>query len=222
MIQAVIFDLDGTIIDSNEAHVAAWDEAFRRFGKNFPFDRLRKQIGKGADQYLPEFLSPDELRTMGPEIAKCHTAIFKEKYLPGLRPFPKVRELFERIKREGKRIALASSGKKEEVRTYEKLARIEDLVESATTADDAEESKPAPDIFEAALKHLGDPPAAAVVAVGDTPYDVEAAKKAGIGTIAVLCGGFSESELRGAGAIAVYRDLADLLEHYNDSPLAAP
>ena len=222
MIQAVIFDLDGTIVDSNEAHVLAWDRAFRHFGKKFPMDELRKHIGKGADQYLPEFLSPEELRTIGKKIEQCHSEVFKEEYLPQVRPFPKVRELFERIKRDGKRIALATSGKKEELRIYKKIAQIEDLTDSEITADDAGKSKPAPDLFEATLRKLGHPPAHTVLNVGDTPYDVEAAEKVGIRTIAVLCGGFSEEELRGAGAIAIYRELADLLEHYESSPIASP
>jgi beta-phosphoglucomutase-like phosphatase (HAD superfamily) len=150
MIQAVIFDLDGTIVDSNEAHVLAWDRAFRHFGKKFPMDQLRKHIGKGADQYLPEFLSPEELRTIGKKIERCHSEVFKEEYLPQVRPFPKVRELFERIKRDGKRIALATSGKKEELRIYKKIAQIEDLTDSEITADDAGKSKPEQSRFFAA------------------------------------------------------------------------
>jgi len=220
MIQAVIFDLDGTVIDSNEAHVAAWDRAFQHFGKKFSREQLHKQVGKGSDQYLPVFLRPDELRTIGPKIDQCHTELFKKDYLPHLRPFPRVRELFARIKSDGKRIALATSGKKKEVSLYKKMARIEDLVDSETTADDADKSKPAPDIFAAALHHLGDPPPESVIAVGDTPYDIEAARKVGVGTIAVLCGGFSETELRAAGAIAIYRDPADLLDQYDTSPIA--
>jgi HAD superfamily hydrolase (TIGR01509 family) len=222
MIQAVIFDLDGTIVDSNEAHVLAWDRAFRHFGKKFSMDQLRKHIGKGADQYLPEFLSPEELRTIGKKIEQCHAEVFKEEYLPRVRPFPKVRELFERIKRDGKQIALATSGGKEELRVYKKIAQIEDLTDCEITAEDAGKSKPAPDLFEATLRNLGHPPPHTVLNVGDTPYDVEAAEKVGIRTIAVLCGGFSEGELRGAGAIAIYRELADLLEHYENSPIASP
>jgi HAD superfamily hydrolase (TIGR01549 family) len=220
MIQAVIFDLDGTVIDSNEAHVAAWDRAFRKFGQQFPVEQLRKQIGKGSDQYLPEFLTPEELRTMGPKIDEYRTEVFKQDYLPHLRPFPRVRELFERIKRDGKRIALASSGKKEEVTAYKKIAQIKDLIDGETTADDAESSKPEPDIFAAALQKLGNPAPETIVAVGDTPFDAEAAKKVGVATIALLCGGFGESELRAARAVAVYRDPADLLEHYDSSPIA--
>jgi HAD superfamily hydrolase (TIGR01509 family) len=136
-----------------------------------------------------------------------------------VKPFPKVRDLFEGIKRDGKRIALASSGKKEEVQHYKKIARIDDLVECEISADDADKSKPAPDVFEAALDalKLAGP---ATVAIGDTPYDVEAANKAGISTIALLCGGFEESALRRPGLVAVYRDPADLLARYGESPIA--
>jgi HAD superfamily hydrolase (TIGR01549 family) len=219
MIKAVIFDVDGTIVDSNEAHVVAWDRAFRHFGKQFPIDKLRKNVGKGADQYLPEFLSPEELRTLGDKIDKYRSEIFKKEYLPHLRPFPKVRELFQRIKHDEKRIALASSGKKSDLKVMKKIARIEDLVDCEITADDADKSKPAPDIFASTLKKLGDLPADAVLAIGDTPYDAIAARKVGIATIGVLCGGFPETELRAAGMIAIYRDPADLLRHYEDSPI---
>jgi HAD superfamily hydrolase (TIGR01549 family) len=219
MIKAVIFDVDGTIVDSNEAHVAAWDRAFRHFGKQFPIDKLRKNVGKGADHYLPEFLSPEELRTLGDKIDKFRSEIFKAEYRPYLRAFPKVRELFERIKHDKKRIALASSGKKSDLKVMKKIARIEDLVDCEITADDADKSKPAPDIFASTLKKLDDLRADAVLAVGDTPYDAIAARKVGIATIGVLCGGFSEDELRSAGMIAIYRDPADLLQHYEDLPI---
>ena len=111
MIRAAIFDLDGTLVDSNELHVLAWQETFRHFGKEIPLERLREQIGKGGDQYLPEFLNERELREFGKEADKYRGEIFKKKYLPQVRPFPKVRELFERVRSDGKKIALASSGK---------------------------------------------------------------------------------------------------------------
>jgi len=219
MITAVIFDVDGTLIDSNDAHVAAWDRAFRHFGKEFPMEKLRANIGKGADQYLPEFLNEEEMGEIGEKIDQYRSNLFKEEYRPHLRPFPKVRELFERIKRDGKRIALATSGKKSDLKVMKEIARIADLVDGEVTADDADESKPAPDIFEATLAKLGPLPPGNVIAVGDTPYDAEAAKKAGVATIGVVCGGFSEDELRRAGAIEVYKDVADCLARYDASPL---
>ena len=129
-------------------------------------------------------------------------------------------ELFQRIRQDGKQIVLASSGKREEVDVYKRIAGIEDLVDADTSSDEADRSKPHPDIFVVALKKLGNPDPATVVAVGDTPYDAEAAGKAGIKTIGVLCGGFSEESLREAGCIALYRDPADSLAHYKKSRLA--
>ena len=127
--RAAIFDLDGTLVDSNEFHVLAWQETLRHFGKEIPIERLREQIGKGGDQYLPVFLDAREMRELGKEADKLHGEIFAKKYLPEIRPFPKVRELFERLKNDGKKIALASSGKDVEVHFYEKLLGIGDLVD---------------------------------------------------------------------------------------------
>jgi len=220
MIRAAIFDLDGTLVDSNELHVQAWQETFRYFGKEIPIERLREQIGKGGDQYLPVFLTELELREFGEEADKYRGEIFKKKYLPEVRPFPRVRELFERVRADGKKIALASSGKEDEVRHYEKLAGIEGLADSMTTADQVAHSKPKPDVFLAALRTLGHLTPDEAIAIGDTPYDVEAAKKIDLPIIGLLCGGFSEQVLRDEGAIANFRDPADLLERYYQSPLA--
>ena len=220
MIRAAIFDLDGTLVDSNELHVLAWEETFRHFGKEIPIERLREQIGKGGDQYLPVFLNEIEMRKFGEEADKLHGEIFKKKYLPEVRPFPKVRELFERLRGDGKKIALASSGKDAEVRHYEKLLKITGLVDSMTTSDQVAHSKPHADIFIAALDGLGSMPPGEAVAIGDTPYDIAAAKKIELPVIGVLCGGFSEEALRDEGAVAIFRDPADLLERYYQSPLA--
>jgi HAD superfamily hydrolase (TIGR01509 family) len=164
-------------------------------------------------------LNEREMREFGEEADKYHGEVFKRKYLPEVKPFPRVRELFERFRNDGKKIALASSGKDQEVRQYEKLLGIEKLVDGRTTSDDVLHSKPSADVFIAALKLLN-LPANEVVAIGDTPYDVEAAKKIELPIIGVLCGGFSEDVLRDEGAGAIYRDPADLLEHYYQSPLA--
>lgn len=220
MIQAVIFDVDGTLVDSNDLHVETWDIAFRFFGKEIPRSALRRQIGKGGDQYLPVFLNREEMREFGEELDSYRSKLFQEEYLPRVKGFPKVRELFQRIKADGKQIILASSGKDKELETYKKELQIEDLVDDMTTSDDAEKSKPHPDIFDAALRLLDGVPANATLVVGDTPYDVEAAAKAGLRTIGVLCGGFSAADLREAGAVIIYRDPADLLEHYGNSPIA--
>jgi HAD superfamily hydrolase (TIGR01549 family) len=220
VIRAAIFDLDGTLVDSNELHVLAWQETFRYFGKEIPLERLREQIGKGGDQYLPVFLTEKEIREFGQEADEYRGEIFKKKYLPQVRPFPKVRELFERVRNDGKKIALASSGKDDEVRHYEKLAGIAGLADAMTTADQVAHSKPRSDVFIAALRTLGHLTTDEAIAIGDTPYDVEAAKRIDLPIIGLLCGGFSETVLRDEGACAIFRDPADLYERYYQSPLA--
>jgi HAD superfamily hydrolase (TIGR01549 family) len=217
--RAVIFDLDGTVVDSNELHVDAWDETFRKYGKQFPRQDLHRQIGKGGDQYLPVFLDEREMHEIGREVEQFRAELFKRKYLERVKPFPKVKELFQRIRDAGKRIALASSGNADEVTHYVKLAALGELFETQTTKSDVDHSKPRPDVFLAALRHLGTP-ADETIVIGDTPYDVQAAKKAGMRTIGLRCGGFPEDELRAYGAVAIYGDPADLLASYERSPLA--
>ncbi len=220
MIKAVIFDVDGTLVDSNDLHVEAWREAFRRYGKELSFEDVHGQMGKGGDQLMPVFCSGEELEEFGEELEKRRVELFKSDYLPRVRPFPRVRELFERVRGEGLQIALASSAKEEELEHHKKSMGVAELLEAATSADDAERSKPHPDIFEAALAGLkGVRPEEAVV-VGDTPYDVQAAAKAGIRSVGLLSGGFKEESLREAGAAAVYRDVSELLERFDESPLA--
>jgi HAD superfamily hydrolase (TIGR01549 family) len=213
---AFIFDIDGTLVDSNKLHVDSWDRAFRKFGKQFPREALRAQIGKGSDQYLPEFLSEKEIADFGKELDEYRSELFRKEYLPRVRPFPKARELFQRIRDDHKRIVLASSGKKADTEYYVKLLKIENLIEGYISGDDADNSKPAPDIFAASLKKLGGISPDDAVTVGDTRFDIEAARKAGLTTIAFLCGGTSELVLREAGAVAIYRDPADFLAHYDE------
>ena len=218
MIEAVIFDIDGTLVDSVDLHAQAWKESFKHFGKDIPYEQVRHQIGKGGDQLMPVFFSREELERLGEEMEEYRGQLYKRDFLPRVRAFPKVRELFLRIKEDGKRIALASSAKGDELSVYKRIANIEDLAEEETSADDAEKSKPHPDIFEAALEKLGriDPDSVAVA--GDTPYDAEAAARAGLrNRIGVLCGGFPEKELRATGMVEIYLDPADLLGHYEDS-----
>jgi HAD superfamily hydrolase (TIGR01509 family) len=220
MIKAVIFDIDGTLVDTVDFHAHAWQEAFRHFGHDFPFAKIRTQIGKGGDQLLPAFLSKHEIQERGKDIEKFRDDLFQRKYFPQARAFPMVRELFLHIRARGQTIALASSCKGDELENYKKLARIEDLLDAATTADDADKSKPHPDIFDAVLKRLPGVAPSEAIAVGDTPYDAEAAGKIGVRTVGVLCGGFPEDQLRDAGCIAIYRDPADLLVQYDNSPAA--
>jgi len=216
MITAFIFDIDGTLIDSNDFHAEAWQKALAEKGFEIPFEKLRPQIGKGADTLLPEFLSKAEVEKYEDELGERRAEIFKEKYLDRVKSFPKVRELFERIKADNIKIALASSANEDEVEAYKKIANIEDLVEKTTSADDAKASKPEPDIFQAALKLLGNPKPETVLVVGDTPYDAEAATKANLKTIGVLCGGFPKTDLEEAGCIAIYENPANLLANYEE------
>lgn len=220
MPKAVIFDVDGTLVDSVDLHAKAWGDAFRDFGHEVSFADARAQIGKGGDQLLPVFLSEEEIASKGDELEQHRAKILKDRYLSQIKGFPKVRELMEHLLAQGHQIALASSAKEEELQTYKKLADIDDLVRTETSADDAEKSKPNPDIFQAALKRLGSMQPADAVVVGDTPYDAEAANKAGLRTIGLLCGGWSAADLKQAGCIAVYKDPADLLAQYAVSPLA--
>ncbi len=220
MIKAVIFDIDGTLVDSVDLHAQAWKETFKQYGKDIPYQQVRHQIGKGGDQLMPVFFSQDELDEFGEEMEEYRSKIYKRDYLRRVRAFPQVRELFLKIKADGKRLALASSAKEDELATYKKVAQIEDLVEEETSADDAEKSKPHPDIFEAALEQLGGLAPAEVIVVGDTPYDAEAARKIRLRTIGVLCGGFPEAELDAAGCIGIYNDPADLLARYDESIIA--
>src|SRR5579884_2116625 len=156
MAQAIIFDIDGTLLDSVDLHAQAWQDAFRHFGYEIPFSEIRSQIGKGGDQLLPVFLSPADLKQKGKDIQDYRSSLFKERYLSEIKPFPCVRELFQKIKANGQAVALASSAKEDELKQFEKIARIDDLIEVETSSADASKSKPHPDIFEAALDRLGD------------------------------------------------------------------
>ena len=222
MIQAVIFDVDGTIVDSVDLHAEAWKATFEKLGKHVSFDAIRRQIGKGSDQLLPVFFSKQELKEFGEEMDNYRGELFKKEYLPRVKAFPKVRELFERIMQDHKQIALASSAKPDELKAYRKIANIDDLIQGETSSGNVEKSKPYPDIFEAALEQLGNPAADKVIVVGDTAYDTEAADKANLNTIGLLCGGWTEEQLSQAGCIAIYRDPADLLARYEESPLVQP
>ena len=206
-------------MDSVDLHALAWHEAMVKFGHDVSFEQARGQIGKGGDKLIPFFLSEDDQHDHSKELEEWRGKRFKSKYLPLIRPFSAVPDLLRRVRDAGLRVAIASSAKKAELEEYLKIADITELVEVSTSAEDAEESKPAPDVFEIVLKKLKIEGADAV-AIGDTPYDAEAARKAGIETIGVLCGGFTEGSLRKAGCVEVYPGPAALFAVFEDSRLA--
>jgi HAD superfamily hydrolase (TIGR01509 family) len=218
-VEAVLFDVDGTLVDSVDLHAEAWRDALARFGKHVRVEDVRREIGKGGDQLIPVFLSQEEREREGEALDRFRGELWRRTFLPLVRPFPMARELVARVRADGKRVALASSGKAEEVEHHRKLLGLDGLVEGATTSDDAERSKPHPDIFEAALAQARARPEQAI-AVGDSPWDALAARRAGVRTVGVLSGGFPEAKLRAAGCVAIYRDPADLLASYDGSPLA--
>ena len=220
MPRAAIFDIDGTLVDSVDLHARAWYEALVKFGHQVTFEQARSQIGKGGDQLIPVFLSEAEQKDHGEEMEEWRGKLFKSEYLPLVRPFSAVPELLRRVCDAGLKVAVASSAKTSELEVYLDIAGIKDLLDVATSSEDAEQSKPAPDIFQVALKKLGIT-ASEAVAIGDTPYDAEAARQAGIPTIGMLCGGFTETDLRKAGCVAVYPGPAALLACFDASPLSA-
>lgn len=217
--RAALFDVDGTLVDTNDLHAAAWREAFLRFGLDKPVDEIRWQVGKGGDNLIPA-LFPHLPEAKRREIEDFRADLYKRDYLPRARPFPGVRALFERLAADGVRIVLASSSDAEDVDYLLGLIGCEDLVAATTSKDDVEKSKPCPDIFAAALAKaapLG-PDAAAVV--GDTPWDAKAAAKLGLRTIGFRSGGFPDEALLGAGACELYDGPQDLLGRYDRSVFA--
>ncbi len=219
MTRAAIFDIDGTLVDSVDLHAEAWIEALRHFQVEADFGAMRHEIGKGGDQLLPVFVPEDMLSERGEEITSFRGDLFKRKYMPRVRAFPKVPELFRRLRERGTTIVLASSAQADEVDRYVSIAGIGGLIDASVSADDAERSKPDGDIFAAALAKIAPLGPADAIAIGDTAWDIIAAKKVGLRTVAVRAGGFPEDELREAGAVAIYDDVADLLARLESSPL---
>jgi HAD superfamily hydrolase (TIGR01509 family) len=191
----VILDVDGTLVDSNDAHAHAFVEAFSAEGHPVGFSEVRRLIGKGADKLIPELIGRYE-----ESLAERKKAIFRERYLPGLRPFPGVKDLLERLRQMGLRLVVASSAGKDELDALLAVAGAQDYLEARTDADDAERSKPDPDIVQAALRRLK-LPAAACVMVGDTPYDAAACAAAGVAFIGLTCGGWPADRLQPALAV---------------------
>jgi HAD superfamily hydrolase (TIGR01509 family) len=215
--KTVILDIDGTLVDSNDAHAHAWVAAFAAAGITVDYDKVRRSIGMGGDKLMPAVAGIESDSKEGQRISKARGEIFKHTYLPALRPFASVRELMERFIADGYGLAVASSAKEEELQPLLTCAGIADLIPHRTSSDDADNSKPEPDIVEAALEKCGCEPSEALM-LGDTPYDIEAATGAGVGIVALESGGWSREDLR--GALAVYKDATDLLAHYATSPFA--
>jgi HAD superfamily hydrolase (TIGR01549 family) len=213
-LRAFIFDIDGTLVDSNKMHVQSWDRAFRHFGKTFPIEALRDQIGKGSDQYIPQFLTADEIKSFGKQLDDYRSEISRTEYLPKVRPFPKVRE-FERIKDDRRRILLASSGKQKDTEYYIDLLKIDHLIEGYVSGDEADRSKPAPDIFTTCVDKFKIVRNESIV-IGDTRFDVEAADRAGLRSIGVTGGRADALLLSATAPTAVYKDPADILAHYSE------
>ena len=216
-IRGVIFDVDGTLVDSNDAHARAWAAALAEHGHEVPFAHIRSLIGMGGDKLLPAAAGIDSASAQGRQISARRGAIFTERFLPHLRAFPQARALLEQLHAQGLKLAVASSARDEELKPLLALTGAAQLFETTTSASDARRSKPDPDIVQAALDRLGLPPAD-VAMVGDTPYDAEAAARAGIAMIALRCGGWDAHAL--GAAQAVYADPADLLAQLAASPLA--
>ena len=216
MLEGVIFDIDGTLVDSNDAHAQSWVDTFAEAGYDVPFDVVRPLIGMGADKLLPKTIGVKHDSKEGKKLIKLRSAIFREKYLPTLRPLEGSRALVLRVRADGLKAIVATSAKDEELQGLLKAAEVADLMEEKATASDARRSKPDPDIVEAAIEESGTS-LRKLVMIGDTPYDVEAATKAKVRTIAFRSGGWSDDDLH--GAVEIYDGPADLLTRYDSSLL---
>jgi HAD superfamily hydrolase (TIGR01509 family) len=218
MVRAVIFDIDGTLIDSVDLHAQAWQDILLRYGVKTDFQAVRDQIGKGGDKLMRVFLSEQQIARRGKQIESERAKLFRRKYLRQVRPFPGLLDLFERLRKDGIKIALASSAKDDELQVYKKITGIGPYLDAKISSDDVTHSKPDRDIFMAAKQKIGFD-ARDIIAIGDTRYDAESAGKAGMSTVGLLSGGSTAKTLLAAGCVALYRDLADLLRNYATSPL---
>jgi HAD superfamily hydrolase (TIGR01509 family) len=215
-IRGVIFDVDGTLVDSNDAHARAWADALAEAGHRVPVERIRPLIGMGGDKLMREAAGIDADGAEGQSIVRRRGAIFRQEHVPRLRPFEGARDLCLALRARARKLAVASSAEDKDLDPLLRIAGVQDLLEGRASGDDAEASKPDPDIVLAALRDLACPSSDAIL-VGDTPYDVEAARRAGVACIGFRCGGWDDRGL--AGAIAVYDGPLDLLANLASSPL---
>jgi HAD superfamily hydrolase (TIGR01509 family) len=214
LLKGVIFDIDGTLVDSNDAHAESWVETFAEADYDVPFEVVRPLIGMGADKLLPKTVGLRHDSEAGKKLIKRRSDIFREKYLPHLRALPGSRALVQRVRSSGLKAIVATSAKDEELQGLLKAAEVADLMEEKATASDAKRSKPDPDIVEAAIGEAEIPPEDLVM-IGDTPYDIEAAARATVRAIAFRSGGWNDQELE--GAVEIYDGPADLLARYDSS-----
>lgn len=215
-VKAILFDIDGTLADSNDLHVLAWEAAFAREGHRVDRQAIHDQIGKGADNLVPALLPGSDDAT-AERLGDAHGAIFKREYLGQVKPFPGAHDLLARAHAAGSQVVLASSASRAEVDHYLDLLDARGLVAATTSIDDVANSKPAPDIFATALGKLTGVGAAEAIVVGDTPYDIESAARCGIAAVALRSGKFPDAALK--GGVAIYDDAAALLAGFEASPL---
>jgi len=214
---AAILDIDGTLVDTNYHHAVAWYRAFRALDVTLPLYRIHRHIGMGGDQLVAALAGDDFEREHGDDVRGREGDIYME-LIDEVRPLAGARTLLERLKERGHALVLASSAKEHEVDHYLDLLDARDLADDWTTSADVEQTKPEPDLVAAAIEKAG---GGAAVMVGDSTWDCEAAQRAGIATIGVLTGGFSEQDLRSAGAACVFERLDDLLAELVRTPLAS-
>jgi HAD superfamily hydrolase (TIGR01509 family) len=217
MTAAVILDVDGTLVDSNDAHAQAWMDAFNEAAVPVSYDRVRQSIGMGGDKLLPHVAGISEETREGKRLSQRRGEIFKSDYLPHIAAFPRVRDLLQRFADEGFTLVVASSAQPDELSPLLEIAGVSDLIAARSSSDDAANSKPDPDIVQAALRLSGAAPGRALM-LGDTPYDVEAALRAGIGIVAVESGGWGRDALQ--GAVEVHPGAAEILSNYEQSAFA--
>jgi HAD superfamily hydrolase (TIGR01509 family) len=217
-LDGVLLDVDGTLIDSNDAHARSWSEALGEFGRETPPEKIRPLIGMGGDKLLPMLLGVEADSKTGRAFLERRARVFRERYVPHLRLMPGAKELVVRLEDEGLKLIIATSAAESELNTMLKQVGLDDLVEEKTSSSDADRSKPDPDIIQAALEKADLSPKRAIL-LGDTPYDVEAGTRASVDTVALLCGGWPADALK--GAIAIYRDPADVLGHFTTSPFSS-